>query len=69
MDKLLTPKQLSDILHIKLSTVYKWVHYGYIPYLKIGSLTRFKESKIMIWLKKRENKGRNSYKIDIKTFP
>ena len=65
MDKIYTPKQLSEMLHVKLSTIYKWVHYGYIPYVKLGSLTRFKESRIDNWLKKRENRGRYSIRMKL----
>ena len=65
MEKLLTAGQLSELLQIKLSTVYKWVHYGYVPYVKIGSLIRFKEERVKEWLNKRESKGRNTYKIQI----
>lgn len=63
MNKLLTPQQLSELLQIKPSTVYKWVHYGFIPSVKIGSCIRFKEKRIEKWLKNRERKGRKSYKI------
>lgn len=65
MEKLLTPQRLSDILQIKLSTVYKWVHYNYVPFIKLGFLIRFKEKKVEEWLKKRERKGRSSYGLKI----
>jgi excisionase family DNA binding protein len=65
VEKLLTPKQLSDLLQIKLSTVYKWAHYEYVPYIKIGSLLRFKKEKIEEWLRKKERKGRVSYKFEL----
>ncbi|MFC1592660.1 helix-turn-helix domain-containing protein [Candidatus Omnitrophota bacterium] len=60
MDNLLTPKQLSELLQVKLSTVYKWVHYGYVPHIKIGSLIRFKADRVETWVKKREKKGRSA---------
>jgi excisionase family DNA binding protein len=63
--KLLTILQLSDLLQIKPSTIYKWVHYHYIPFVKLGSSVRFREKKIEGWLQKRERKGRISYKIQI----
>jgi len=66
MDKLLTPKQLSELFQIKLSTVYKWTHYGYVPSVKIGDLIRFKEEKIDEWLRKREKNGRLTHKIDVR---
>jgi len=65
MDKLLTPKQLSEFLQIKLSTVYKWTHYGYVPSVKIGDLIRFKEKGIEKWIRKKERRGRKSYKLNM----
>lgn len=65
MEKLLTPQQLSDLLQVKLSTIYKWVHYGYMPFVKIGSLVRFREEKVEEWLKIKAKKGRYSYKLPI----
>jgi len=65
VEKLLTPKQLSELLQVKLSTVYKWVHYGYVPHIKIGDLIRFRERKLRVWLNHREQKGRTRYKLTI----
>ena len=65
MDKLLTPKQLADLLQVRPTTVYKWVHYKYVPHIKLRSLIRFKEKRVEEWLKRRERKGRNSYRIDV----
>jgi excisionase family DNA binding protein len=67
MDQLMTPKELSEKLQIKLSTVYKWVHYKYVPYVKMGDLIRFKEIKIEEWVDKRSWRGRFSYKTDMPT--
>ncbi|MFH1094530.1 MAG: helix-turn-helix domain-containing protein [Candidatus Omnitrophota bacterium] len=65
MEKLLIAQELSDILQVKLSTIRKWCHYGYVPYLRIGGFARFKEKKIEEWLKKRERQGRTAYKKGI----
>ena len=65
MDKLLTAKQLAEVLQIKPSTIYKWVHYGYVPHIKLGTSIRFKEKKVEEWLKKRERKGRSAYKLPL----
>ena len=65
MEKLLTPQQLSDLLQIKQSTVYKWVHYRYVPYVKLGTAIRFRTAKIEEWVKKRERQGRSSHKIPV----
>ncbi|MFC1666989.1 helix-turn-helix transcriptional regulator [Candidatus Omnitrophota bacterium] len=63
MQNLITPQQLSDLLQVRLSTIYKWVHYGYVPCIKIGGLVRFKENKVEEWLRKRTRKGRDAYKM------
>jgi len=63
VEKLLPPEQLSELLQVKLSTVYKWAHYKYVPVVKLGSLIRFKKNKIEYWVKRRERKGRASYSI------
>lgn len=65
MDQLLTPKQLSEKLQIKQSTVYKWVHYGYVPCVRIGDLIRFRENKVEKWIEKRSQNGRLMYKIHV----
>ena len=65
MEKLLTVKELSEFLQVNPSTVYKWVHYRFVPCVKIGDLVRFRQSKIEIWLKKRERKGRRAYKREL----
>ncbi len=67
MDNLLTPKELSELLQIKLSTVYKWSHYGYVPSVKIGDLLRFRKKRIEEWIKTREKSGRKSYRLNIDT--
>jgi excisionase family DNA binding protein len=59
LKKLLTPEDLSDILQVKLSTIYYWTHIGEIPFLKIGKALRFREDEILIWLRKKEAKNRH----------
>jgi excisionase family DNA binding protein len=43
MEKLLTARQVSELLEVKISTVYDWVYRGLIPYVKLGRLIRFKK--------------------------
>jgi len=64
MIKLLTPEELSHILHVKVSTIYQWTHMGIIPFIKIGKLIRFKEEDIKEWIDKREIKDKNRYLSD-----
>ena len=65
MEKLLTIKDLSELLQVSKSTIYQWTHTGFIPHYKIPKGVRFKVSEIEKWLHKRKRKGRNTYKIDV----
>lgn len=50
MEKLLTAKQVSELLEVKTSTVYDWVYRKIIPYVKLGRLIRFKKPEIFHWV-------------------
>lgn len=50
MEKLLTAKQVSELLEVKVSTVYDWVSRGLIPYVKLRRLVRFKKNEIFRWV-------------------
>jgi excisionase family DNA binding protein len=65
MEKLLTPKQLSEILQVSKGVIYKWTHTGFIPHYKLGGQVRFKERDIEAWLNKRKKKGRTTYRLNI----
>jgi len=64
MDKLLTPKQLKELLQVDLSTVYLWTHTEFIPHYKLGKSIRFREQDVFEWLEKRRQKGRTALKYD-----
>ncbi|NQU74165.1 MAG: helix-turn-helix domain-containing protein [Candidatus Omnitrophica bacterium] len=63
MEELITTRQLSTVLKVRESTIYKWVHYGFIPHYKLGRQVRFKLSQINRWLQKRFIRGRIRYKL------
>jgi excisionase family DNA binding protein len=65
MKSLLTPIQLAEFLKVKLSTVYKWTHCGYVPFYKIGGSIRFDIEEIQKWLRKCFRKGRSSYRLNV----
>jgi len=50
MEKLLTARQVSDLLEVKVDTVYDWVHRKVIPYVKLGRLLRFKKTDVFHWV-------------------
>ena len=60
MDKLLTPEEISELLGVKLSTIYQWTHIGYIPHFKLGRFVRFREKEVLKWLESKRRDGRNS---------
>ena len=64
MEKLLTVNDMCELLQVKKPLVYKWVHYGFVPHVKIGGILRFRESKIEKWIEIRERKGRKQYRIE-----
>lgn len=50
MEKLLTAKQVSELLEVSVSAVYDWVSRRQIPYVKLGRLIRFKKNEIFRWV-------------------
>jgi excisionase family DNA binding protein len=67
VEKLLTVPQVSDLLSVSRSQVYKWVHYNFVPHVKIGVLVRFRMSEIDRWVKGKRRKGRSAMRIEIET--
>jgi len=65
MEKFLTPKQLSELLQVDLSTVYLWTHTEFIPHYKLGRCVRFIEGDVQEWLRHRKSAGRRTMKYDI----
>ncbi|MFC1704577.1 helix-turn-helix domain-containing protein [Candidatus Omnitrophota bacterium] len=63
MEKLLTIKQLSELLEVSPRTLYEWTHAGFIPHYKFPNGVRFKLSEIEKWLQRRRRKGRSTYKL------
>lgn len=54
MEKLLTAKQVSELLEVKVSTIYDWVYRDMIPFIKLGRLIRFKKAEIFRWIESHE---------------
>lgn len=44
-------KQLADYLGVKEGTLYQWVFYRRIPFVRIGRLVKFDLRRIEEWLK------------------
>jgi excisionase family DNA binding protein len=65
MDKLLTPEEISELLGVKLSTIYQWTHIGYIPHFKLGRFVRFREYEILLWLESKVCNGRRNRSVTL----
>jgi excisionase family DNA binding protein len=50
--------QVAELLNVAESTIRKWVHYGFIPHVKLGRAVRFREKEIEAWIEERAEKGR-----------
>jgi len=49
--KLVNVKIISELIMVKESTIYSWVHKGSIPFHKINGLIRFDLDEIETWVK------------------
>ena len=60
MDKLLNPKQLAEILNVRVGTIYSWLSRGVEipPSIKIAGSTRWRERSILQWLEQKEKERR-----------
>jgi len=49
--KLLTINELSEILKVKVKTIYQWAELGQIPCIKLNGSLRFDLEDITNWIK------------------
>ena len=66
--RLLNVQEIADLLGVKKSTIYQWTHQGFIPFVKVGKLVRFKPDAVMKWLNERETVGRKNRKYEVETW-
>jgi excisionase family DNA binding protein len=57
-EELLKSSEVAKLLNVSESTIRKWVHYGFIPHLKLGRCVRFNKEDIEKWLVERSEQGR-----------
>jgi excisionase family DNA binding protein len=48
--RLLSVKEISEMLRVKSKTIYQWAELGQIPCLKINGLLRFSEEEVRAWI-------------------
>ena len=66
--KLLTVKDVAQILQASPSTIYSWAEQGLIPSFKLNGLLRFDEDEIYSWVKSSRNESAPPICIKPKTF-
>ena len=57
-DQLMNTPQIAGWLNMSEATIRKWVHYGFIPHIKLGRAVRFSRKDIEAWLQERTETGR-----------
>jgi excisionase family DNA binding protein len=58
VEPLLDTAAIADKLGMSVSTIRKWVHFGFIPHVKLGRAVRFREKDVEAWIEERTEKGR-----------
>jgi excisionase family DNA binding protein len=59
--KLITIKQVSEMINVKPSTLYQWAELGQIPCIKINGALRFDIEDVLNWIKSCKKESASSY--------
>ncbi len=49
-ERLLTARELGELLGFSASTIVDWSEAGQLPAFKVGGRLRFRESEVLVWL-------------------
>lgn len=52
-DRLLTARELAELLGFAAGTIVDWAEAGEVPAFKLGGRLRFRESEVLAWLEER----------------
>lgn len=61
--KLITIKEVSEMLGVKDKTLYQWVELGQIPSIKLNGSVRFDPDEILTWINQCKNAPKSTYNI------
>lgn len=61
--RLLTVKEVADLMRAKPTTVYSWAEQGLIPCFKLNGLLRFDEGEISRWINDCKTSGERHYNM------
>jgi excisionase family DNA binding protein len=56
-DRLLTAREVAELLGFSAGTVVDWVERGGLPAFKVGGRLRFRESEVIAWLEQQRMNG------------
>jgi len=59
--KILTVKELAEIINVKVKTLYQWAELGQIPCIKMHGALRFDLDDIKEWMKSCKKEPMSSY--------
>ena len=60
-ERLLTARELAELLGFSASTIVDWAERGQLPAFKIGGRLRFRESEMVAWLEEQRLDLRSSH--------
>jgi excisionase family DNA binding protein len=52
-------EETAGLLGVKKSSLYDWIHIGYIPHIKMGKFVRFAKADVLEWFGKVNIRPRN----------
>ncbi len=53
VERLLTARELAELLGFQAGTIVDWAERGEVPAFKLGGRLRFRESEVLAWLEER----------------
>jgi excisionase family DNA binding protein len=59
LPRVVTAKQLAAAIQVAESTIYEWVHQGYIPHVRLGRCVRFNLGEVQAWFDQHAKPGRH----------
>jgi len=59
--KLITIKEVSELLNVRPSTLYQWAELGQIPCIKINGALRFDIEDVLNWIRSCKKNVESSY--------
>jgi excisionase family DNA binding protein len=57
LERLLTARELADLVGFSAATIVDWSERGELPSFKVGGRLRFRESEVEAWIEARRTRG------------